>query len=504
MSQQIASSYEFGPFRLVPSERQLLQKGRPVALPPKAFDTLLILVQRSGHALRKEELIEMVWPDAFVEESNLNHYISLLRRTLGHGVNRAEYIETVRGYGFRFTANVCEINDEASAVLIHKHTRAHIAIREEHVERVAVQTSPVLEQRTIAKRRRVVFAALVVAVTALLAVGFVVRALEFRATNQRALALAKRPENAEAYQDYLKGRALWNKRTAAGLFESVEHFQRAIDKDSDFALGYAGLADAYAFDLVRWRQATEIANKALAIDSSLAEPHATLGFIHGFWEWRKDDAEREFKQAIKQNPNYATAHQWYAIHLAVTGRYVEAEIEMQRALELEPLSPVMNSDMGQILYFNRKYDEAIAACKKALTIDQSFFNAHQYLYEIYTEHGLYDDAVREFFEMVQTPGASTGPLPADALKNAYSTEGIRGFWKALALQSAQRDPDSYETAQCYARLGERDKALYWLQQAVERHDFKAIFASADPAFDSIRGEADFRQVVRQLGLAWPT
>lgn len=135
MSQQSNPSYEFGPFRVVPSERLLLCDGKPVALPPKAFDTLVILVENSGHALKKEDLLRMLWPDAFVEESNLNHYVSLLRKALGDSANGERFIATVAKYGFRFIADVRETNVEASSLLIRKHTRTRVVLNEEQLEK---------------------------------------------------------------------------------------------------------------------------------------------------------------------------------------------------------------------------------------------------------------------------------------------------------------------------------------------------------------------------------
>src|SRR5436853_4050152 len=131
MSQQIIRLYEFGPFRLVPAERLLLDADKPVPLPPKAFDTLLVLVQHSGHVVTKDDLIKLVWPDAFVEESNLNHYVSLLRKTLNDSNKGEAYIETVRRYGYRFNADVRETNGEADAVLVRKHSRTRVILREE-------------------------------------------------------------------------------------------------------------------------------------------------------------------------------------------------------------------------------------------------------------------------------------------------------------------------------------------------------------------------------------
>src|SRR5260370_41225914 len=127
-------SYEFDSFRLVPDERQLLRDGQRVMVPPKAFETLVILVENSGHAVKKEDLIRTLWPEAFVEESNLNHYVSILRKALSDGTNGERYIETVQKYGYRFTAEVRELRDETSALLVHKHTRTHVVVREEESE----------------------------------------------------------------------------------------------------------------------------------------------------------------------------------------------------------------------------------------------------------------------------------------------------------------------------------------------------------------------------------
>src|SRR5947207_10439256 len=134
-------SFEFDSFRLVPAERQLLREGEPVALPPKAFDTLVVLVQNSGRVLKKDDLIKQLWPDSFVEESNLNHYISVLRKTLSNGNNGDAYVETVRGYGFRFNGDVRAINEESSSRLVQTHTRTHVVFKEEESENLRTISS---------------------------------------------------------------------------------------------------------------------------------------------------------------------------------------------------------------------------------------------------------------------------------------------------------------------------------------------------------------------------
>lgn len=495
MSEQINHFYEFGPFRLVPGERQLMRDGQLLALSPKAFDTLVMLVQRSGHAVKKDDLIEMLWPDAVVEENNLNQYVSALRKVLNDGQPEERYIETVRRYGYRFTASVRETRDEPNAVLIHKHSRTRFAVKEEQFEEVAVIGSR--ESRESGKRagRLALGGAVVVALVAAVVTlgGYLQSSTADRAVSPNPYSIANSP----ARPDYLAGRAAWNKRTSVGLFKSVEHYERAIEKDPQFALAYAALADSYAFDRVNWPRAEQLARKALDIDPSLAEPHATIGFIRTFWEWNSKDGEREFKQSIKLNEKYATAHQWYATYLALTGRQVEALVEMSRALELEPQSPVMLADMGQLLYFNHRYDEALAACRKAISIDPGFINAHEYLAEIYMAKGQLDEALHEFVILDTIEGAARLPMDKDKLTQAIRVGGLRGFSKAML---SVRSSNHYEMARYFARLGEEETAIQQLELASEQRDFRVVFAAADPIFEPFKADQRFGRIMTRLGL----
>ena len=514
---QAPKHFEFGPFRLEPAEHLLMRGEEPVQLPPKAFETLVLLVQSSGHVLQKSALMEELWPDSFVEESNLTQNIFLVRKALGED-QAQQYVKTIPRVGYRFMMPVREIIDETNAVVVESHSRERIVIKEEIVEQEEETGQGDTEtgrrrERTDGIRRSAVFTAssrvriagLIVGALALL-IGSAVAFSHFRSSSMAAVAAvkqraAKQSEHDAAYEAYVSGRSLWNKRTAGALFASISQFEQAIDKDPDFALAYDGLADAYAFDHVRWHEAEALARKASEIDGSLAEPHATLGFIKTFWEWNWKDAELEFKQALKLNQNYATAHQWYAIHLAVRGRLVEGEVEMRRALALEPDSAVMNADMGQMLYFNRKYDEAIAACKKSLDLDPAFFNAHQYLYEIYSEKGLYDEALEEYFRLGKTPGAATNDLAEGLLRETYKAKGIRGFWQYRVEELARLGSDGYESAVIYARLGEKAKALAALERARQRHEFNLALATADPALVSLYPERRFVDVIVGMGIA---
>jgi TolB-like protein len=230
--------------------------------------------------------------------------------------------------------------------------------------------------------------------------------LKLKLSNEEQRQLVKRDStNAEAYQFYLRGRYFWNKRTSDGIKQAIEHFQQSIERDPNFALGYVGLADCYtgltfynfAAPHEAMPQAKESTIKALALDNTLAEAHASLGHILMNYDWNWPEAEKEFKRSIELKPDYARAHQWYAIHyLTATGRLEEAVQEMKKALELEPASLVMNTFMGATLYYAGRYDEAIDQCRRTIQMDPNFAVAHWHLGLAYEQKQAFDAAIEEF------------------------------------------------------------------------------------------------------------
>ena len=212
------------------------------------------------------------------------------------------------------------------------------------------------------------------------------------------------PVNAEAYQLYLRGRFYWNKRTPTDFKKSIEYFQQAIAVDPNYALAYAGLADGYAllsaFGVIPPHEGTpkarEFALKALSLDNSLGEPHATLALKLQDYDFDFAGAEREFKLSIALNPNYATAHQWYGELLGRLGRFEEAFAEFRRALEIDPLSLPVNWHYGRSLYVARKYDESLAQLKKTLELDANFPGVHGTLAQVYQAKGNYAESVEEY------------------------------------------------------------------------------------------------------------
>ncbi|HSP61345.1 MAG TPA: winged helix-turn-helix domain-containing protein, partial [Pyrinomonadaceae bacterium] len=302
MNEQINRSYEFGLFRLVPSERQLLRDGQRVMLPPKAFETLVILVQNSGHAVKKEDLIRTLWPEAFVEESNLNHYVSLLRKALGDGTNGERYIETVPKYGYRFTGEVRERHHETTALLARRHTRTHVVVREETEERrtESVVQANRFQTRSLQRVAVLTLALLIVGSTAVY-FGYIKPAHSRSAGEPSAVSLrSSKAESPAARDAYLKGRYFWNQRTDEGFRKAADYFKQAIEIDPAFAPGYAGLADCYLLYGVALEQNSpytfhEALKKALELDDSLGEAHATLAYYKSAVEWDWAGAEKEFE-----------------------------------------------------------------------------------------------------------------------------------------------------------------------------------------------------------------
>jgi len=318
--------------------------------------------------------------------------------------------------------------------------------------------------------------------------------------------------NPEAYEAYLKGRYYWNKRTPEGLQKGLGYFQQAIQLDPHYAEAYAGLAESYLVAagwedwMPPWREAIpkarEAAKKALEIDSSLASAHATLAYI--IWEdeldWRR--AEDEFKRAIELDPGYATAHQWYAEFLAGMGRPQEARAESMIALKLDPLSLIINAEVGYIYYYARKYDETIEACRKTLEMDPNFPPAHVFLSWAYVQKGQMKEAVEERERALVLDGMDQ--QKATGFSRAYARGGLSGA-RQWALEQMRPGGSEYVTpygaAVLCAGLGERDQAFHWLEESYRRHDASLRWIKVDPKLDPLRSDPRFNNLLTRLHLA---
>jgi TolB-like protein/Tfp pilus assembly protein PilF len=334
--------------------------------------------------------------------------------------------------------------------------------------------------------------------------------LKLSSEEQRRL-VTRDSTNAEAYQFYLRGRYFWNKRTSDGIKQAIEHFERSIEHDPNFALGYVGLADSYigltfynfAAPHETMPKAKESAIKALALDNTLAEAHASLAHILVNYDWNWSEAEKEFKRSIELKPDYATGHEWYAIHyLTATGRLEEAVQEIKKALELEPASPVMNTFMGATLYYAGRYDEAIDQCRRTIQMDPNFAVAHWHLGLAYEQKQVFDAASEEFKGAISLSGGS--PLMRAALGRAYAESQKKHeaneMLNELNELAKRQYVSAYEVATIYVALGNNEKAFQLLAKAYEEHSFHLVNLNVSPHFRPISSDRRFQDLLQRVGI----
>jgi DNA-binding winged helix-turn-helix (wHTH) protein/TolB-like protein/Tfp pilus assembly protein PilF len=335
-------------------------------------------------------------------------------------------------------------------------------------------------------------------------------ALRLNLSDREKIAVSKRlTENADAFELYQKGRYEWNKRNWAGMVNAEKMFRGAIEKDPNFALAYAGLADTIMMNS-EVQEAEDAINKALELDPNLAEAYASRGFLQTFHGWNWSAAEASFKKSIELNPNYATAHHWYAQVLTVQGRHEEAKAEMRRALEINPLSHNLLADLGQIYYFNREYREAEQYCRKALEIYPEFTFAHEYLMAVYLQTGRNDEAVEELITSSLALGTfeNQSAERQKGLENDYADTRKRfaegGIEKLITGKLTQPTPQdasmAYYHARYFALINEKERALERLEQAFAGHGFATLFIKADPVFDRLRDEPRYREILKKMNL----
>lgn len=315
---------------------------------------------------------------------------------------------------------------------------------------------------------------------------------------------------AEAYEHYLRGRYHQLQDTTDGLHKAKEHFRLAIELDPSYALAYSGLADSYtllgSYGVLPMREAYTLgraaARKALELDDTLGEVHNSLAAISAdfYWEWA--EAERHFKRAVELSPNYQTAHQSYAFYLACMGRHEEALTFATRARDLDPASPGALHNLGLTHYFARRYDDAITQFRETLDLDPRLGGAHVMLGRVYVAKGLPDRAVAE----LERAKALLGPRPDVVTSTAYVLARAGRKREAIATLdelrriSKPRDPAPFRIAYVHIGLGDTERAFEWLQKAIDARDWQMGMLKVEPAFDDLRSDPRFRELVERVGL----
>jgi TolB-like protein/tetratricopeptide (TPR) repeat protein len=339
----------------------------------------------------------------------------------------------------------------------------------------------------------------------------VVEALALRLSTENQKRLTKRyTENVEAYQLYLTGRYYWSKLTPPDIAKSIGFFQQAIEIDPNYALAFQGLADAYSRRAVAsdalskdaFPPAKAAATKALEIDESLAEPHATLALIHMWFDWDWVSAEREGKRAIELNPNSGFAHLAYAHVLSNLGRHDEAIVHATRSRELDPVSLIVNAREGAVLFSARRYDEARERLQKTLELDPNFWVAHLFLGHVFLEQGKCAEAIAEFSKAKEFSRGNSQAISMIGCAWARAGEAVkaRGVLEEMKALSAERYIPSSNIAALFLAVGERDEAIARLEKAFEERDVRLSFLKIDPKWDSFRSDPRFAAMLQRAGL----
>ena len=337
--------------------------------------------------------------------------------------------------------------------------------------------------------------------------------LRLSLSGQEKKQLAKRyTQDTEAYHLYLKGRHCWNKRTAESIQRGIEFFKRAIEKDPKFALAYAGIADSYhllystGFAALHpeeaFPRAKAAASRALQIDDTLAEAHASMAPLRqNEWDWA--GAEREYKRAIELNPSYATAHHWFAFHLMAQGRAGEAIEEAKQALELDPLSIGIHTDVAFILLYAGQPDQAIEQYERTIELDPTFAMAHQGLGRACLQKGMHDEALRHLERAGQLSGDSVASASALARAHAVAgnTDQARAILEKLLARSMRAYVPPTSIAVVYVGLGDNEEAFVWLEKAYAIRDDGLLMVKIHPFFEVLHPDPRFQDLLRRMNLA---
>lgn len=564
--------FRFSVFRLDAEERVLLREGRVVPLPSKVLSTLIVLVRNNGHLVEKDALMKEVWPDEFVEESNLSQHIFMLRRALEEGADGPNYIETVPRRGFRFFAEKIDRGEKADekeidsiAVLpfVNASTDLNMEYLSDGITESIMNSLSRLPQLKVMARSTVFtykgtnidgrkagrdlgVSAVVMGVVQQLGEQLIISAelvdvedgsriwgeqyhrkssdifalqdelaweiaakLRLRLSGEHGERPRKRlTENTNAYELYLKGRYHWARRSHEDLKKGVDYFRRAIAEDPNYAMAHAGIADCLVllglFGAVDPReimpQARSSAMKSIELEET-GEAYASLGQIKLIYDWDWAAAEADFQRAVRLSPMYPTAHQWHGECLVSMGQVDRGLAELKKARDLDPLSLIINANLGLNFYFARNYDLAIEQLQRALELEPNFFRAHLHLGMCYERKGMYGEAIAE---LEKARSISENAWAFAGLGHCYASFGAQAEAQHCMdqlLELSRRHFVSTATiAVVHAGFRDRtDQTMEWLEKACAERSGLLIWLKVWPIFDHLRSEPRFLRLLRRIG-----
>ncbi|CAN5532679.1 hypothetical protein BH10ACI3_BH10ACI3_18520 [soil metagenome] len=479
--------YEFENFRLDASSPSLWRGDELVAISPKALEALILLVKRKGEIVSREELIETVWKDTFVEEGNINYTISLLRRIF----ENKELIKTISRHGYRFTVPVREISEKVFPDA--QHDLAQVV--------------------TVAVKPMTKWALASVVLTFILVVSGFVYFWSHTAT-PRSIS-ASENENADAMHIYLRGKMILESRSVENRDEkAIVEFRKAIAQDPTLAIAYAGLAEAFATAGVRMQnpkglesiaKAKTAAEKALALDPNLAEGYLVRGWLKRNADWDWPGAESDLRHAIELNANSATAHQRLAQTLVVVGKLDEALAQISRAYELDPVSERILGARFPILEARGDFDRALNESEEYLRENKSNNNAAR-AYATFLYHK------KDFIQVIEIGESNIRDqqnksvfawlsLLATSYQKTGQPEKSDAALKQLETLSQTDSKALYSLAMNYSEMGHVDEAIDSLKKCYEMHEERMAWLNVEPRFASLRTDKRFSELIRIMKLA---
>ena len=482
---KLSEGFSFGPFELRARSRELFKHGVKLKLRPQPFQILNELLGKPGELVTREQLRDKLWSsETFVDfEQSLNTSVKELRAVIGDSATEPQYIETVPRLGYRFIAPV----QAAHAAAPNGDSAASVLAR-----------IPTKKNRAWPR----LWAAALVAAALLTVVGY----MKFATSVFGHSAKAHRSPNPAAVDSYLRGRAMLDAHNTSDIGRALAQFQEAIREDPDFAPPYAALGrmywllTSYGVDLSETLPLMKSASdKALELDDHLADGHAVRGLVLLYLQNDWHGAEAEFHRALELNPGESAAHDYYATaFLLHAGRMQESIAESQRAAELDPLSVHFASDLGSIYYYARKYSESEAQLRRVLQVDPNLPSAKWALMKLYEQQQRWPEASAQFQEVLA--GVNNEPV-LSGNADARTVLSPQKYWSArIEMQQAiVKDIADYcDLAIAYARAGEKEKALATLELAATKNNPALKDLNIEPAYDSIRNESRFQQLVARM------
>ncbi|HEV2400227.1 MAG TPA: tetratricopeptide repeat protein [Candidatus Sulfotelmatobacter sp.] len=557
----------FGAYEIHLPTQEFFKYGLRIKLPPQAFKVLQTLLDRPGQLVTREEFHRALWPaDTFVDfDHGLNNAIKKIRDVLSDSVGAPRYIETLPKLGYRFIGQSTArrrvvlavlpfqnlsgdrddeyfsdgltqemitqaggVNPEQLLVIArttsmtYKHTCKGVeeigrelgadyvlesSVRRDH-ERVRItiqliRTADQVQVWTSTYDRHISGSIMLQEELA----REVAARIEIQLSPAYANRSARSHSDPLANEAYLRGQYFVNQFTAQGYWKAIDYFHQAIDRDSEFAEAYSGLADAYRWLIVTdtispsegGRKMNDAARQAVQRNNSLAESHTALaGALLTFCDW--PGAESEFKRANALNPSYPGSHRLYAALLAAQKRHREALEEMNQALRLDPLSLPINAEVVRTMYYARDYDGAVAQAEKAMQLDPAYYRIHFWLGRVYAQQGKHQQAVDESERVLKaTPDSILGLTElAYTLAAAGRAAGARTILRTLEERSRSSWVPAYNLAIIHVALEEVDEAMRYLQKAYDEHDWALLVLAVEPRLDPLRSDPRFLELCRKL------